>query len=116
MQIIQELRAGTVHFQANPDGTEGFSTRPPTQLNLKASRVIEELVQVIQGLERALETQTQQLTQTIQELDAQRGMVQKLLADAQQQGTGAVPEHTEAAPTERITGVEPETGPAHATT
>ena len=56
MQIIQELRAGTVHFQANPDGTEGFSTRPPTSLNLKASRVIEELVQACQGLERANQT------------------------------------------------------------
>ena len=53
MQIIQELRAGTVHFGVQPDGGEGFTTRPPTALNLKASRAIEELVQVCQGLERA---------------------------------------------------------------
>jgi len=95
MQIIQQLRAGTVHFQVQPDGTEGFTTRPPTSLNLQAARALEELLQVCQGLERANQTLANQLNQTTQELDAQRSLLQKLLADAQQSRTGTVAEHTE---------------------
>lgn len=116
MQIIQQLRAGTVHFQVNTDGTESFATRPPTHLNLQAARVLEELLQACNGLERANQTLAQQLDQTTQELDAQRNLVQKLLADAQQQGTGAAPEHTEAASPKGVAGVETQTGSAPAST
>jgi len=110
MQIIQQLRAGTVHFQANTDGGESFVTRPPSSLNLQAARALEELLQVCQGLERANQTLAQQLNQTTQELDAQRNLVQKLLADAQQQGTGTVPEHTEAAAQTGAADLAAETG------
>jgi len=110
MQIIQQLRAGTVHFQANTDGAESFATRPPTSLNLQAARALEELLQVCQGLERANQTLAQQLNQTTQELDAQRSVLQKLLADAQQQSTGNVPEHTETAAQQGTSGVATETG------
>lgn len=95
MQIIQQLRAGTVHFGVQPDGTEGFSTRPPTGLNLQAARALEELLQVCQGLERANQTLANQLQQTETDLNAQRSLLQKYVADAELAGTGAVPEHTE---------------------
>ena len=82
MQIIQQLRAGTVHFGIQPDGTEGFSTRPPTGLNLQAARALEELLQVCQGLERANQTLAQQFQQTETELNAQRSLLEKFMADA----------------------------------
>lgn len=110
MQIIQQLRAGTVHFEVQPDGTESFVTRPPSNLNLQAARALEELLQVCQGLERANQTLAQQLNQTTQELDAQRSLLQKFMADAQQPSTGTVPEHTETAATERTSGVAAEAG------
>lgn len=116
MQIIQELRAGTVHFQLGVNGEEQFSTRPPTALNLKASRAIEELVQVIQGLERANQTLQIQIQQTESELNAQRSLVQKLLADAQQPSSGAVPANTEAAEPKGAAGVETEAGPTPGST
>ena len=116
MQIIQQLRAGTVHFQVQPDGTEGFTTRSPSSLNLQAARVLEELLQVCQGLERANQTLAQQLDQTQRELDAQRGLLQKLLADAQQSSTRTAAEHTEAASQTGVAGVEAEAGSAHAAT
>ena len=112
MQIIQQLRAGTVHFQVQPDGSEGFSTRPPSSLNLQAARALEELLQVCQGLERANQTLANQLNQTERELDLQRSLLQKLLADAQQQGTGTVPEHTETASSTGTPGMGTETGSA----
>jgi len=90
MQIIQELRAGTVHFSVLPKGTEGFSTRPPTQLNLRAARALEELIQVLQGLERANQTLTQQLQQNTQELNAQRNLLQKFMADVEQPNSESV--------------------------
>jgi len=105
MQIIQELRAGTVHFSVLPEGTEGFSTRPPTQLNLRAARALEELIQVLQGLERANQTLTQQLQQNTQELNAQRSLLQKFMTDAEQSSAGTVRTNTEAATHEEpITG------------
>lgn len=96
MQIIQELRAGTVHFGTQPDNTEGFSTRPPTSLNLKAARAIEAFVQVTQGLERANQTLAQQLEQTTGELNAQRSLLQKFMADAELTRAGTVPADPEA--------------------
>lgn len=96
MQIIQELRAGTVHFGVDETGNENFSTRPPTALNLKASRVIEELVQVAQGLERANQTLAEQLEQTTGELNAQRSLLQKFMADAELTRAGTVPADPEA--------------------
>ena len=108
MQIIQELRAGTVHFQVQPDGSESFTTRPPTSLNLRASRIIEELVQALQGLERSNQTLAVQLQQTQEELNAQRSVVQKLMADAEQLRAGAVSANTEAASSEGTPGVEKE--------
>lgn len=113
MQIIQELRAGTVHFQAQPDGSESFTTKPPTSLNLRASRVIEELVQALQGLERSNQTLADQLQQTEQELNAQRNLVQKLLADAEQLRAGTVSANTETAPAQGTPGMEKEAGPTH---
>lgn len=116
MQIIQQLRAGTVHFQTDANNNENFVTRPPTSLNLQAARAIEELVQVCQGLERANQTLVQQITQTENELNAQRGLLQKLLADAELTRTGTVDTNTKAAAPERASGVEAEAGPTHAAT
>ena len=82
MQIVQQLRAGTVHFGVQADGSEGFSTRPPTSLSLQAARALEELIQVCQGLERANQTLAQQLQQTETELNAQRSLLEKFMADA----------------------------------
>ena len=61
-------------------------------------------------MERANQTLAQQLNQTTQELDAQRSLLQKLLADAQQQSAGTVPEHTETAAQQGTSGVAAETG------
>lgn len=110
MQIIQQLRAGTVHFGIQPDGTEGFSTRPPTSLNLQAARALEELLQVCEGLERANQTLVTQLQQTETDLNAQRSLLQKYVADAELQSTGAVPEHTETAAQTGTPGLAAETG------
>lgn len=116
MQIIQQLQAGTTHFQVQPDGSEQLVTRAPTSLNLQASRALEELLQVLQGLERANQTLQQQLNQTQQELDAQRSLLQKFMADAQQSGSGTVPEHTEAAEPAGAVDVAKETKSASTST
>jgi hypothetical protein len=110
MQIIQQLRAGTVHFGIQPDGTEGFSTRPPSSLNLQAARALEELVQVCQGLERANQTLLQQLQQTETDFNAQRSLLQKFMADAEQLSAGAVPKHTETASQTGTSDLDTETG------
>ena len=110
MQIIQQLRAGTVHFGIQPDGTEGFSTRPPTGLNLQAARALEELLQVCQGLGRANQTLVTQLQQTETDLNAQRSLLQKYVADAELAGTGAVDANTETASRQGTPDLAAETG------
>lgn len=41
-------------FKMNEDGTETVEYRPPTSLQLRAARQIQQLVEVIRGLETAL--------------------------------------------------------------
>ena len=111
MQIIQQLRAGTVHFGIQPDGTEGFSTKPPTGLNLQAARALEELLQVCQGLERANQTLVTQLQQTETEFNAQRSLLQKYVADAELASTGTVDANTETTSQTGTPDLAAETGP-----
>ena len=80
MQLIQELRAGTAHFDS--EKTQWY-TKAPTRLNLQAARKLEEFIQVIQGLENANLTLVRQLDEALKESDAQRRLLEKLLADAQ---------------------------------
>jgi hypothetical protein len=54
MQIIQELMSPQKVFKMNEDGTETVEYRPPTSLQLRAARQIQQLVEVIRGLETAL--------------------------------------------------------------
>lgn len=87
MQLIQRLKAGTAFTDS--DGT--IRSRAPSSLQLQAARALEELLQVRQGLEHALQTLIQEYHKLEQELHAQRSLVEKLLADAQLQSSGAVP-------------------------
>lgn len=57
MQIIQQLSQPKPHFVVQSDGTETVDWRPPTALDLRAARTIQELVLKLQGLERAIQTQ-----------------------------------------------------------
>ena len=114
MQIIQELRAGTVHYSTQSESGEGFTTKPPTHLNLRAARALEELLQVTQGLERANQTLAEQLTQTQGELLAQRSLLEKLLADAQFSSTGAVDADSEKSAGQGTGDVADETNSTHA--
>lgn len=59
MQIIEELTGPQKIFKVESDGSETVEYRAPTSLQLRAARTIQELVQVIQGLERSLHTQNQ---------------------------------------------------------
>lgn len=59
MQIIQELTEPQKIFRVQEDGSETVEYKAPTSLQLRAARTIQELIQVIQGLERSLNTQNQ---------------------------------------------------------
>ena len=54
--ILKELKEGSTYFL----GEEVFQ-RPPTSKELRAARKIEQLIGVIQGLERQLQTLTAEL-------------------------------------------------------
>lgn len=57
MELIQQLRNPKPKIARAPDGSEITSYTPPTALELRAASEIEKLIQVNQGLARALQTQ-----------------------------------------------------------
>lgn len=56
MDLIKRLRDPKKYWVME-DGEEKVLTRPPNFLELQAANTIETLIQKIQGLERALQTQ-----------------------------------------------------------
>jgi hypothetical protein len=72
--IRQELLRGRSKFNVQEDGTETVTYLPPTALDIRAARSIEEQLNVRQGLERALNILQNDLNAALRELDMLKGV------------------------------------------
>lgn len=95
--IYDELMAGRVSFQVNPDGTETHQTHAPTSRELRAAREIKKLAEQLQQLgvaHQQLQNLNHQLFQELEHYrnqhEQRQSVVQEPVVDTEHTGVHPV--------------------------
>lgn len=75
--LIEELLTGTRKFHKDAEGNESFTDLPPTSKELRAARMLTRQHEIIQGLERTLNTVLREVHASEEQLAQFKQQMQK---------------------------------------